>query len=209
MEKGDKLDLAKIEDLGRTDRFIAKKDSSVIIGPRGKKDKVTELIASLNTAVSVAENERDRKTNETRLARISGKIGVIKVGAATAGEEKTLQYKVDDAIHAVLSAYKGGVVAGGGVALASLHTSSSILNAALQAPFRQLKDNVGLDEHRPLKDGEAINVVTGKIGNFEQVGVMDPVDVLIAGVESAVSIASLLLTASGMIVEPPQKPKQE
>ncbi len=208
-EKGDKLDQATIADLGRADKFIARKDASVIIGPRGKKEKIKELIAGLNTAVNTSENDRDKAVNQARLARMTGKIGVIKVGAPTSGEERTLQYKVDDAIHAVHSAFKGGVVAGGGVALSSLQTSSPILNAALQAPFKQLKENVGLEDHRPLKQGEAINVVTGEIGNFVKVGVMDPVDVLIAGVESAVSIASLLLTASGMIVEPPQKPKEE
>lgn len=208
-EKGDKLDQAKIEDLGRADKFISRKDSSVVLGPRGKKDKISELVVGLSTSVNIAENENDKVQNQARLARITGKIGVIKVGAATSGEEKTLQYKVDDAIHAVHSAFKGGVVAGGGVALASLKTSSPILNEALQAPFKQLKENVGLDMHRTLKKGEAVNVVTGQIGNFVKVGVMDPVDVLIAGVESAVSIASLLLTASGMIVEPPQKPKEE
>ena len=208
-EKGDKIAEAKIEDLGRADRFIARKDTSVIIGTRGKKDKVKELIAGLNTSVVTAETESDKNANKARLARITGKIGVIKVGASTSGEEKALQYKVDDAIHAVQSAFKGGVVAGGGMALASISTSSPILNEALQEPFRQLKDNVGLETHRALKKNEAINVVTGEIGNFAKVGVMDPVDVLIAGIESAVSIASLLLTASGMIVEPPQKPKTE
>lgn len=208
-EKGDKITEAKIEDLGRADKFIARKDGSVIIGSKGKKDKIKELVASLTTSVSMAENDREKQMNQARLARMNGKIGVIRVGASTTGEEKALQYKVDDAIHAVQSAYKGGVVAGGGVALASIETSSPILNAALKEPFKQLKDNVGLETHRSLKADEAINVVTGEIGHFAKVGVMDPVDVLIAGVESAVSIASLLLTASGMIVEPPKKPKDE
>jgi len=208
-EKGDKITEAKIQDLGRADRFIGRKDASVIIGPRGKKDEVNKLIASLNTAMSMSESDSEKQATQARLARITGKIGVIKVGASTTGEEKALQYKVDDAIHAVQSAFKGGVVAGGGMALASLETSSPILNEALKEPFRQLKDNVGLESHRSLKEGEAINVVTGEIGHFAKVGVMDPVDVLIAGIESAVSIASLLLTASGMIVEPPQKPKTE
>lgn len=209
MEKGDKLEKATIEDLGRAERFICHKDKSVIIGPKGKKTAITDLIAGINSSINTAGNEYEKKGAQARLARITGKIGVIKVGAATSGEEKTLQYKVDDAINAVHSAFKGGVVAGGGVALSSLKTSSPILNAALQAPFNQLKENVGLESHQALKKDEAINVVTGEVGNFIKVGVMDPVDVLIAGVESAVSIASLLLTASGMIVEPPQKIKQE
>lgn len=208
-EKGDKISEAKLEDLGRADRFISRKDASVIIGPKGKKEEISKLLASLNTTMSMAESENEKHSTQARLARITGKIGVIKVGASTTGEEKALQYKVDDAIHAVQSAFKGGVVAGGGMALAALETSSPILNEALKEPFKQLKDNVGLEAHRSLKKDEAINVVTGEIGHFAKVGVMDPVDVLIAGIESAVSIASLLLTASGMIVEPPQKPKTE
>lgn len=208
-EKGDKLELATIADLGRAERFISHKDRSVILGPKGKKEKISEMIASMNAAVKSAENEYEKNAAQTRLARITGKIGVIKVGASTTGEEKALQYKVDDAIHAVQSAFKGGVVAGGGMALAALETSSPILNAALKAPFRQLKENIGLEDHKPIGKDEAINVVTGEVGNFIKVGVMDPVDVLIAGVESAVSIASLLLTSSGMIVEPPKKPKEE
>lgn len=206
-EKGDKLDLATIEDLGRADRFIAHKDSSVIIGPRGKKEEINKMMASLNASINSSENENEKQKNQNRLARVTGKIGVIKVGASTSGEEKALQFKVDDSIHAVLSAYKGGVVAGGGIALSSIETSSPILNAALKMPFKQLKENVGLETHRSLGKEEAINVVTGEIGNFAKVGVMDPVEVLIAGIESAVSIASLLLTTSGMIVEVPPRPK--
>ncbi|KKW00440.1 MAG: 60 kDa chaperonin, partial [Parcubacteria group bacterium GW2011_GWA2_48_9] len=137
------------------------------------------------------------------------KVGVIKVGAPTENEVNALKYKVEDCINATHSAFKSGVVAGGGIALAEIKTSSEILNAALQVPFRQLKNNVGLDDHRPLKVGEAINVVTGEIGPWQKVGVMDPVDVLIAQVESAISIASLLATTSGMIVEEPKHLKQE
>lgn len=208
-EKGDKLELVTQADLGRADRFIATKEKAVILGPRGKKSAITELLATINSAINTAKNDFERDAVKTRLARVTGKIGVVKVGASTTGEEKALQYKVDDAIHAVQAAYKGGVVPGGGVALSSIKTSSPILNAALQEPFRQLKENVGLETHPSLKKNEAINVVTGETGDFIKVGVMDPVDVLIAGVESAVSIASLLLTASGMIVEPPKKPKEE
>lgn len=206
--KGDKLEFAKVEDLGRADRFIARKDNSVIIGPRGNKKEIEKAVAELNSVINTSINLEEKKSLEKRLARLGGKIGVIKVGASTENEERALKYKVDDAIHAVLSAYKGGVVPGAGVALSSITTSSEILNTALQAPFRQLKENVGLDTHRVLNKEEAINVVTGKIGKFIEVGVMDPVEVLIAGVESAVSIASLLLTSSGMVVEVPEPEKK-
>lgn len=204
-KKGDKLETVTLANLGRAERFTAKSDGSVIVGPRGKKADILTAISDLNSAIARETNERTRNDLRVRLARLSGKVAVIRAGAATEQEEKALRYKIDDAIHAVHSAFKGGVVPGAGTALASLETSSPILNAALKAPFKQLKENVGLEEHRELKKGEAINVVTGKTGKFIEVGVMDPVEVLIAGVESAVSIASLLVTASGMIVEKPKE----
>ena len=204
-KKGDKLEAVTLSNLGRAERFTAKSDTSVIVGPRGKKADILTAISDLNSAITRETNERVRNDLRVRLARLSGKVAVIRAGAATEQEEKALRYKIDDAIHAVHSAFKGGVVPGAGVALSSLETSSPILNAALQAPFKQLKENVGLEEHRALNKGEAINVVTGKTGKFIEVGVMDPVEVLIAGVESAVSIASLLITSSGMIVEKPKE----
>lgn len=207
--KGDKLDLAQLKDLGRADRFISRKDTSVIIGPRGNKKEIEKAILDLNVSINTEQNANEKKKLQNRYARLAGKIGVIKVGGSTESEERATRYKVDDAIHAVHSAFKGGVVPGAGLALASIETSSEVLNAALKVPFRQLKENVGIGEHKPIAKGEAMNVVTGKIGKFTEVGVMDPVEVLIAGIESAVSIASLLLTSSGMIVEEPKKPDQQ
>lgn len=209
MDKGNKVDKAKIEDLGRADRFVAKRDSSIIIGPKGKKADIQRAISDLNGALALADTEREREGLRTRQALFSNKIAVIKVGAPTEQEQKALKYKVEDAVNAVKSAYKGGVVCGAGLSLSRLETSSPILNAALKAPHKQLLDNMGIEVERPLKDGEALNVMTGKIGKFVDVGVIDPVDVLVAGLESAVSIASILVTSSGMVVEKPKKIRQE
>lgn len=206
--KGDKLQDAKLEELGQAEKVIVRRDGTVIIGPKGKKANVTKAIEDLHKAVSAAETDRMREKLEKRLAFFANKIAVIKVGAATENEMKALKYKVEDAVNAVRSAYRGGVVCGSGLALARLETSSDLLNAALKAPHRQLMANMGLDVPK-LKDGEAFNVVTGKTGKFLEVGVIDPVDVLIAGVESAVSIASLLVTTSGMLVEKPRHIQQQ
>lgn len=210
-KKGDKLEQAVLADLGRADRFIAHRNESVIIGPRGKKPEIAKAIAQLKGAIENGSDEHEREKNKKRYARLTNKVAVVKVGAPTQGEENTLREKVDDAVNAVRAAYRGGVVCGAGLALARLETSSDILNDALKAPARQLRNNmgIGVDYLKTLKAGEAMNVVTGKIGKFMDVGVVDPVDVLIAGVESAVSIASLLITQSGMIIEPPKKPKEE
>jgi len=205
--KGDKLENADINDLGRANKFIARKTESVILDPKSKKGEVNKCIADLRMAYDLAIDEKDKKSIESRIALFSGKIAVIKVGAATENEERSLRYKVEDAVNATQAAYKSGVVCGAGLALSRLVTSSDVLNEALKAPFKQLKINVGLDNVRELKNDEAINVVTGKIGKYMDVGVIDPVDVLIAGIESAVSISSLLLTCSGMIVEEPKEEK--
>lgn len=208
-KKGDRLETATIADLGRADRFISYQNESVIVGPRGKKDIVKKSITDLQIAIAAEQQPKMKEELKKRMARLSNKIGVIKVGAATDNEVNALKYKVDDSVNATLAAFKGGVVCGGGIALSRIKTSSAILNAALQAPFKQLLDNTGVKQTRELHADEAINVVTGEYGNFEKIGVMDPVDVLIAGIESAVSIASILVTTSGIIVEPPKEIKSE
>lgn len=202
--KGDKIQEVKLTDLGQADKVVVKRDGTVIVGPKGKRSDVAKACTDLRSAIAAAESEREKTKLEKRLAFFSNKIAVIKVGAATENEMKALRYKVEDAVNAVRSAYRGGVVCGSGLALARIETSSDLLNQALKAPHRQLMDNMGMDVPK-LKAGEALNVVTGETGKFLDVGVIDPVDVLIAAVESAVSIASLLVTTSGMLVEKPRK----
>ena len=209
-KKGDKLEEVKIEDLGRAARFIARRDSSAIVGPKGDRKAVREAAEAALKAAEASSDEYQKRELRARAARFNGKVAVVRVGAATENEERALRYKVEDAIHATQAAYKGGVVPGGGVALASLKTSSDLLNEALKRPFEQLKKNMGIDRpYHDIPDGDALNVVTGRVGPFQEVGVMDPADVLVAGVESAVSIASILLTSCGMVVEEPKKPKAE
>lgn len=203
--KGDKLENAEVEHLGRAARFICRRTESIIVGPKGKKAEVDAAVKSLKESI---ENETDpsRKKEATmRLASMTNKVAVIKVGAPTENEQRALKYKVEDAVNAVKAAYKNGVVCGAGLSLYRLKTSSSILNKALKYPHRQLLTNMGIDEALELATGEAHNVVTGRTGPFMDVGVVDPVDVLIAGVESAVSIASMLVTSSGIICEAPKK----
>ncbi len=204
--KGDKLETIEVSDLGRADQFICRKNESIIVGPKGKKDDVKNAVIALKLAIENETKEKEKHDLTYRLGRFTNTIAVIKVGAMTDSEKKSLREKLDDAIHSVKSAYKNGVVCGAGLALARIKTSSPLLNEALKYPSRQLRENMGLDNDNSLAVDEVENLVTGKIGKFMDVGVMDPVDVLIAGVESAVSIASTLLTSSGMISESPRKP---
>lgn len=208
-DKGDKLQEAKVEDLGRADRFVAKSSSAVIIGAKGKREVVRKAVADLSASINMASSPREKEKLEKRLAFFTNKVAVIKVGAPTENEYKALRYKVEDAVNSVKAAFRGGVVCGAGLALSRVRTSSRILNAALQAPHKRLMDNMGADVDETLKDGEAANVVSGARGKYMEVGVADAADVLIAGVESAVSIACLLCTTSGLIVEKPQKIRQQ
>jgi chaperonin GroEL len=116
-----------------------------------------------------------------------------------------IKLKVEDAVHSTQNAFRSGVVRGAGLALASVKTSSPILNAALQQPCRQLALNMGIDDMGEFKPDEALNVVTGERGDYVKVGVMDPAEALIAATESAVSVAGVLLTSAAMIVETPKK----
>lgn len=202
--KGDKLELAELADLGRAERFICRQDESIIVEPKGTMD---EAIESLKSAIKDEQKESNRKKLEKRLAMYTNTLAVIKVGAPTENEQKALKYKIEDAVNSTKSAYKNGVVCGAGLAL-RIQTSSPLLNEALEYPSRQLAENAGVELKTDFEVDEAMNMVTGEVGNFMDVGVVDPVDVLLAGVESAVSIASVLVTSTGMIVEH-QPPVQE
>lgn len=202
--KGDKLDTIELADLGHAARFICRREESVIVGPKGKKGDIATAITSLRSNFEAENEPRRKEALKKRLSLFTQAVAVIKVGAPTENEQKSLKYKVEDCVNSVRSAYQHGIVCGAGLALARINTSSPILNEALQYPHRQLLENMGIDPHTTLKD-EVMNVVTGEVGPYLKVGVVDPVDVLLAGVESAVSIASILVTSSGMIVEHAKK----
>jgi chaperonin GroEL len=199
--KGDKLENAEIKDLGTCDRVIVKRNDTVFVGPKGKRGDIGFAITKLRSAMEAEKEVRAKEDLKKRLARLTNQVAVIRVGAPTENEQKALKYKVEDAVHAVKSAYQSGVVCGAGLSLERLETSSPILNEALKCPARQLRENMDMTDEVELKDGEALNMVTGKKGKFLDVGVVDPVEVLIAGIESAVSISTMLLTSHGMIVE--------
>ncbi len=205
--KGDKLETAEITDLGQCQKFICRQTESIIVGPKGNKADIGVAITSLRTAV---ENEKDltkKQSISKRLGVFTNTLAVIKVGAMTENEQKALKYKVEDCVNAVKSAFKHGVVAGGGFALSRIKTSSPILNEALQYPNRQLLENMSVSIDHEYEPDEVYNVVTDEFGDFMKVGVMDSAEVLLAGVESAVSIASILVTSSGMIVKTQKEPK--
>jgi len=206
--KGNRLENLTLEDLGTADKFICRRDESIIIKPGGDAKYVSEQVFNLQAAIAIETVDKKKKHLEYRLARFTGTIATIKVGAATDNEQKALKYKVEDAVSSLKSACSDGVVCGAGISLASLKTSSPILNEAMKYPYRQLFVNMGMESKAVIpKEDDVLNVITKERGKFMDVGVIDPVDTLIAGVESAVSIASVLLTSSGILVEAPKRKK--
>lgn len=212
-EKGDKLEEAKLEDLGQAAKVICRGDESIIVEPEGDKAAISTAVSQLQMAIDAEADQKKKEKLRKRYGMLTNSIAVMKVGAPTENEQKALKYKAEDAVNAVEAAYRGGVVRGSGIALSHIKTSSPLLNAALKMPARQLFQNMELnddDEYlAAFGEDEALNVVTGKVGKFMDVGVVDPAEVLYAGVESAVSIASLLLTSTGMLVEHQVPHKQD
>ena len=180
-ELGKKIEDTELEDLGMADKVVITKDSTTIIGGHGKK--LDEYISKLKAIIETTDSDIKKDKMKERLAKLTSGVAVIKVGGATENEMKALRYKVEDAVNATKVAYKDGVVKGAGVTLGEIKTSSEILNTALKYPHRQLLVNMEVDS---LEVGEDI---------------VDPVEVLIAGVESAVSIVSLLITTKGILVD--------
>lgn len=162
--------------LGRAKRVIATKDKTIFIGGGGVKTEIEARISDLKTELDTLTYSFDKDMLRERISKLSKGVGVIKVGAATEAEMKTIRYKVEDAINATKLAFKSGVVKGAGQALKELNTSSQILNEALKAP-------------------EAVLIENGT----EIIEIYDPVEVLIASLESAVSIALLLISSTGVI----------
>lgn len=170
------LENITLNDLGQADSIDASKDKTIILGGKGKK---TELNAHIETLKVPNANKYEQEKLTKRIAALTGGIAVLKVGAHTENEQKWLKAKLENAVNATQLAFKEGVVAGGGKTYDSLKTSSEILNVALKAPRKQLE-----------KNGKA----------YLDDKVVDPTGVLVAGLETAVSIASGLITMGGISV---------
>lgn len=206
-EKGNILDTAETHMLGRAESISIKQNSTIIKGSKGSKTLIDQEKQAIKNKLKDNLKDSEKDALKMRLALLGNGVAVIKVGAPTENEAKALKYKVEDAVHSTRSAVLGGVVCGAGLALAQVNTSSDILNRALKHPHKQLLENLGI-ESLNLGINEAYNAVTGETGDYLKVGVIDPVEVLIAGIESAVSIASLLLTSYGLLIEVPEDNKK-
>src|SRR6201747_377889 len=222
-ELGLKLENTTIEQLGRARRVVVGKDATTIVDGNGSTDAIKGRINQIKAEVENTDSDFDREKLQERLAKLSGGVAVVKVGAATETEVKEKKHRVEDALQATRAALEEGIVPGGGVAL--LHgaaavnfdnlegdeaTGARIVLRALEEPLRQIAYNAGLEgsvvinEVRAAKPGFGLNASTGEIVDLVKAGVIDPAKVTRSALQNAASIAKNILTTEAIIVEAPE-----
>ncbi|HEX5418207.1 MAG TPA: chaperonin GroEL [Chloroflexota bacterium] len=230
-ETGRKLDSAQISDLGRARRVTANKDETTVVEGYGKESEIQARIKAIKAQVEDTTSDYDREKLQERLAKLSGGVAVIKVGAGTETELKERKHRVEDALSATRAAIEEGIVPGGGIALINAGTALddvklqgdeatgiAILRRAMEEPLRQIAANAGLDGsvivaevRRNQKEQNnpriGINVMTGEFVDMTKAGVIDPAKVTRSALENAVSIASMILTTEALVTEIPEKEK--
>jgi len=224
-ELGMSLDKVQVEDLGNAKKVVIEKENTTIVDGAGEKSKIEARIAEIKTQVEAATSDYDKEKLQERLAKLSGGVAVIKVGAATEVAMKEKKARVEDALHAVRAAVEEGIVAGGGVALVraakvleKLKGSTddqtvgiNILRRAIQEPLRQIVKNAGdepsvvLNKVTGGKDAYGYNAADGSYGDMIELGIIDPAKVTRLALQNAASVAGLLLTTEAMIAELPKK----
>jgi len=202
---GDDLSSIEVDYLGRCIKVVTEKDKSII---RVKKDseEVDSIIKQIRSKLLETNKEHVRVGLEQRLARLSAKVAVVKVGANSAIELKEKQDRVEDAICATRAAIKEGIVPGGGIALLNASKvldkkipGEGILRKAIKAPWKAILKNAGLEVDEPKKAGEGINVVTGNMVNMIKAGIIDPLLVTKSALKNAASVATTILSTDCVI----------
>ncbi len=224
---GMKLEDAEIEDLGKARKVIATKESTTIVDGAGSEDAIKNRIAEIKTALENTDSDFDKEKLQERLAKMSGGIGVIKVGAATETEMKERKHRIEDAVAATKAATEEGIVPGGGVALLRAvsalgnvegqdmtpdeYVGLDILKRALEEPLRQIAINAGKEGSvivADVKKGEGSFGYNAREDKFEDLvaaGIIDPTKVTRSALQNAASIASLLLTTECIVTDLPEK----
>ena len=226
-EKGFKLDNTQLSYLGTAKRITIDKDNTTIVEGAGKKDEIKKRINEIKQQIDKTTSDYDKEKLQERLAKLSGGVAVIKIGASTEVEMKEKKARVEDALHATRAAVEEGIVAGGGVAYlraakkleevktvnADQKTGVDIVRRALEEPIRQIVANAGLEgsvvvnKVKEGKDDFGFNAQTEQYENLIKAGVIDPTKVSRIALENAASVASLLLTSEATIVEKPEEKK--
>jgi chaperonin GroEL len=223
-EVGLQLEKATLNDLGEAKKIVVEKENSTIIDGAGKASDIKARIESIRQQVEEATSDYDKEKLQERVAKLSGGVAVIKVGAATEIEMKEKKARVEDALHATRAAVEEGVVPGGGVALIralkaldKLEGANEdqtvgirILARSIEEPLRQIVENAGedaaviLNQVRSGKGSYGYNAATGEYGDMLEFGILDPAKVTRLALQNAASVAGLLLTTEVMIAEAPK-----
>jgi len=230
-ETGRKIDSTQIADLGRARRVTANKDNTTIVEGHGLESEIQGRIKAIKSQIEETTSDYDREKLQERLAKLSGGVAVIKVGAGTETELKEKKHRVEDALSATRAAIEEGIVPGGGVALMNAAvaldaitltgdegTGITILRRALEEPMKQIAVNAGLDGsvvvsevRRHQKDSGntkiGYNVMSGEYIDMVSVGIIDPAKVTRSAVENAISIAGMILTTEALVTDMPEKDK--
>jgi chaperonin GroEL len=225
-ELGLKLENTKVSQLGRARKVVVDKDTTTIIDGAGETEAIKGRIKQLKSEIENTDSDFDREKLQERLAKLSGGVAVVKVGAATEVEIKEKKHRVEDALKATRAALEEGIGAGGGVSLLNAadavktlvdtlegeeRTGAQIIIRALEEPLRQLAYNAGLegsvvvDKVRSSKKGEGLNVETGEIEDLIKAGIIDPTMVTRSALQNAASIGKNILTTEAIVAEMPEK----
>ena len=214
---------ATIEALGQVARVTVDKDSTVIVEGAGNPEAIANRVAVIKSQIETTTSEFDREKLQERLAKLSGGVAVIKVGAATETELKEMKLRIEDALNATRAAVEEGIVAGGGTALVNVisavaalelegdeATGRNIVLRALEEPVRQIAHNAGyegsivIDRLKNAELGTGFNAATGEWVNMIEAGIIDPVKVSRSALQNAASVASLILTTEAVVANKPE-----
>jgi chaperonin GroEL len=224
-EMGLKLENTQVSQLGRARRVVVAKDNTTIVDGAGDAAAIKGRINQIKTEIENTDSDFDREKLQERLAKLSGGVAVVKVGAATETEMKEKKHRVEDALQATRAALEEGIVPGGGVALLEASsaikldliddedekTGAKIVLRALEEPLRQIAENAGLEgsvvvnEVRKAKKGFGLNAATNEIVDLVAAGVIDPAMVTRSALQNAASIAKNILTTEAIVAEMPEK----
>ncbi len=233
-ETGRKLETVSVADLGKAEKVIADKENTTIIGGKGDEKKIKGRIEQIRVEIDKSTSDYDREKLQERLAKLSGGVAIIRVGAATETELKEKKHRVEDALSATRAAVEEGIVPGGGVALINAmssldglkmasddeQTGVKIVRKALEIPMRKIAENAGEDgsvvlenvrqaQKKAKNDRIGYDVLTCEYGDMVKGGVIDPAKVTRGALENATSIAAMILTTEALITDIPEKEKPQ
>ncbi len=231
-ETGRKLETVTLQDLGRAKKVVSTKDDTTVVDGYGEDKLIKGRIDEIRKEIDMSTSDYDREKLQERLAKLSGGVAIIRVGAATETELKEKKHRVEDALSATRAAVEEGIVPGGGVALMNAvdaligfkmhgddeNTGVQIVRRALEVPMKKIAANAGVDGSVVIQEVKRLqkakknhrigfNVLTGEYGDMIDAGIPDPAKVTRGAVENAASIASMILTTEVLITDAPEKDK--